>query len=161
MVDSLPLLELKASLQGKPLESLDSWYEDFKQTPIGHCSARWDSPNETQWHRDISVQEKWVIARISELPQIIRLLPFNQQSSPLKTNAKWQKVRIERYQRQRWAGLFKKKFCFFREPSWIESLSIGLGDWLHGDSLPIACSCFLLQSSPAPWQWGIEFTSAS
>ena len=34
MVDSLPLLELKASLQGKPLESLDCRYEDFKQLPL-------------------------------------------------------------------------------------------------------------------------------
>ena len=34
LVDSLPLLELQASLQGKPLESLDSRDEDFKQLSL-------------------------------------------------------------------------------------------------------------------------------
>ena len=103
----LPLVELKASLQGKPLESLDPRYEDFKELPL--AIVRPDrilySSNKTQWHRDISVQEEWVV-RISELPQIIRPLP---QQLPRKTKAEKQKVRIERHQRQRRAEHFQKK----------------------------------------------------
>ena len=103
----LPLVELKASLQGEPLESLDPQYKDFKELPL--AIVRPDqilySSNKTQWHRDISVQEEWVV-RISELPQIIRPLP---QQLPRKTKAEKQKVRIERHQRQRRAEHFQKK----------------------------------------------------
>ena len=103
----LPLVELKASLQGKPLEPLDPRYEDFKKLPL--AIVRPDrilySSNKSQWHRDISVQEEWVV-RIKKLPQIIRPLP---QQLPRKTKAEKQKVRIERHQRQRRAEHFHKK----------------------------------------------------
>ena len=103
----LPLVELKASLQGKPLESLDPRYEDFKELPLAivRPDRIFRSPSKTLWHRDISVQEEWVV-RISELPQIIRPLP---QQLPRKTKAEKQKVRIERHQRQRRAEHFHKK----------------------------------------------------
>lgn len=105
----LPLVELKASLQGKPLESLDPRYEDFKELPLAivRPDRIFHSPNKTQWHRDISVQEEWVV-RISELPQIIRPLP-QQLPWKRKTKAEKQKVWIERHKRQRRAEHFQKK----------------------------------------------------
>lgn len=108
----LPLLELKASLQGKPLEPLDPRYEDFKQLPllIIEPDGIFLSRNDTQWHREISIREKWAIGRISKLPpQIINSFFSNRQSRPLKTNAGKQKARIERHRRQRGAEHFEKK----------------------------------------------------
>ena len=108
----LPLLELKASLQGKPLEPLDPRYEDFKQLPLliiepeGIFLAR----SNTQGHREIPMREKWAIGRISKLPpQIINSFFSNRQSRPLKTNADKQKARIDRHRAQQRAALFQKK----------------------------------------------------
>lgn len=97
----LPLLELKASLQGKPLKPSDPRYEELPLLivePDGIFLKR----SNTQWHCDIFIREKWAIARISKLPpQIVNFFFSNRQSRSLKTNADKQKVQIERHQAER------------------------------------------------------------
>ena len=106
----LPLLEIKASLQGKPLEPFDPRYEDFKQLPLAivQPDGIFLELKETQWHREIPVKENWVIARVSEIPPT-KPFAFNRQSRPLKTNADKKMVRIKRHRAQREADLFRKK----------------------------------------------------